>query len=248
MNANEIRARLAIAGLLVALVALAAFQPFRGAAGAQPAATPAAGYSCQGMMPGGTPGMGSGMGMHGGTPMAGMGAGMMMMEFDQGYIDMMIPHHASIIALAEAALPELTDPRLIAMAQAIIEAQTAEIDELRGYREQWYGSATEMPMESGAMMQMMPGMMMSPDEMAAQMNPHMQVATFCAAADPNLAFIDLVIPHHQSAIDVSRTALEQATHDEIKAFAQRVIDHQQREIDELTTIRAELSGAATPTA
>ncbi|MCC6793032.1 MAG: DUF305 domain-containing protein, partial [Thermomicrobiales bacterium] len=174
MNATENRARLAIAGLLVALVALAAFQPFRGAAGAQQAATPAAGYSCRGMMPGGTPVMGSGMGMHGGTPMAGMGAGMMM-EFDQGYIDMMIPHHASIIALAQAALPELTDPRLIAMAQSIIETQSAEIDELRGYREQWYGSATEMPMGSDAMMQMMPGMMMSPDEMAAQMDPHMQV-------------------------------------------------------------------------
>jgi uncharacterized protein (DUF305 family) len=44
------------------------------------------------------------------TPAAGMDH--MAMEFDQMYIDMMIPHHQSIIALAQAALPRLTDERL----------------------------------------------------------------------------------------------------------------------------------------
>ena len=40
--------------------------------------------------------------------------------------------------------------------------------------------------------------------------------------------------------------LDQAIHEEIRAVAQRVIDAQQREIDELTTIRLDLSGSATP--
>jgi hypothetical protein len=44
----------------------------------------------------------------------------------------------------------------------------------------------------------------------------------------------------------SEAALQQAVHPEIRDFAQRVIDAQQREIDELTAIRQELYDSATP--
>lgn len=209
---------------------------------AQSAATPAAGFACADSHSPATPTMDHGAMAGGSTPAAGM-----TMEFDQSYIDMMIPHHASIVALAQAALPRLTDGRLIAMAEAIIDAQAAEIAELGGYRADWYGSAMPAPMSMDAMMAMMPaGMMMSSAEMMTQMDPHAQVAAFCAATDPDLAFIELVIPHHESAIAVSRTALGRATHDELKAFAQHVIDDQQREIDELVTIKDELLARATP--
>ncbi len=180
------------------------------------------------------------------TPMPGMDHGGSMgtpaasVEFDQSYIDMMIPHHTSIIALAQAALPRLTDERLITLAEDIINAQTAEIDELRGYREQFYGSPDPMPVDEEAMMRMMGGMSMSMGEMMAQMDADTQVAIFCASADPDLAFIDLTIPHHQSAITASEAALQQATHDEIRSIAERVIEDQQREIDELNAIREDL--------
>ena len=74
------------------------------------------------------------------------------------------------------------------------------------------------------------------------------MAAFCAAENPDLAFIDLTIPHHQMAIQASKAAMEQATHDEIRLVAERVIDDQQREIDELTAIRQEFTEAATPSA
>jgi len=178
-----------------------------------------------------------------GTPMAGTA-----MEFDQSYIDMMIPHHASIVALAQVALPRLQDERLVAIAETIVATQTAEIAELRGYRERFYGSAEPMPMDAAAMMQMMPNLTMPMDAMMAQMDAATQVATFCAAGDAELAFIDLTIPHHQSAIAASEAALQQATHDEVRAFAERVIADQRREIDELSAIRQELYGSATPEA
>lgn len=188
-----------------------------------------------------------------GTQMAGMdhdamGTPAASVEFDQSYIDMMIPHHASIIALAQAGLPRLTDERLITLAESIISTQAAEIDELRGYREQFYGSPDPMPVDDQAMMQMMGGMSMSMDEMMLMMDAEALVATFCASADPDLAFIDLTIPHHQSAISASEAALQQSTHAEIRSIAERVIGDQQREIDELSAIRQELYGLATPEA
>jgi uncharacterized protein (DUF305 family) len=204
-------------------------------------------WSCDLATPAASPeGMGD---MDMGTPMAEDGMDMEMgdVEFDQLYIDMMIPHHASIIALSETALPHLTDERLIAIATNIVENQGTEITELQRYRQQFYGDPEPMAMDEhmlGMMMEAMPSMgsgtraMM---EMGFQMDAQAQVNAFCAGEDPDLTFIDLVIPHHEMAIASSQDALEHAVHDEITAFAQRVIEDQQAEIDELKSIRAELT-------
>jgi uncharacterized protein (DUF305 family) len=217
-------------------------------AGAQEA-TPAA-YSCKDVSASagaGTPPAIAGMDM--GSPMA--GADQMTMELDQVYIDMMIPHHASIVAIAQAALPRLTDERLQEIAQTIIDTQSAETKELRGYREQFYGDPNPMPMDQGmmtAMMEMIPEMSGGMDAMAFQMDPEAQVAAFCAAENLDLAFIDLTIPHHQSAIESSEPVVDGAVHEEIGEFAQRVIEDQQREIEQLEAIRADLAGNGTPSA
>lgn len=227
------------------LPALAQSTPGAGSAGdpcVSADATPGAGM-------GGMDGMDAGQGMSGmdmGSPMAGMDHAMM--DLDQMYIDMMIPHHASIVALSEAALPRLSDPRLQEIARSIVSAQNAEVEELRGYREQFYGDPNPMPMDA-AMMEAMDGMMPgmgSMDEMAFQMDASAQVAAICSAEDTDLAFIDLVIPHHEMAIVSSEPVAAGAEHDEIRAFAEKVIADQQREIEELSAIRQELYGSATP--
>lgn len=208
-----------------------------------PATTTTTTWSCDA-----TAGMG---GMDMGTPMAMGGHDMASMEmdypFDQLYIDMMIPHHESIIALAEAALPRLTDPRLITMAENIISAQTTENEQMSAWREAWYGSSDVNMSEASmnAMLEAMPVGTM--DEMMHEMDPAAQVASFCAAENPDLAFIDQAIPHHQMAVDVSKIALEKAEHPEIKTTAEDVIAAQQAEIDQLNAIRAELTGEAPAT-
>lgn len=245
-----------LAALMLAGFALGASLAVGGSAGAAPraqgatptpyscdnlaAGTPATGANAMGSMTMGTPASAMG-GMTMGTPSA-------QADVDLLYIDMMIPHHRGIIALAQAALPRLTDPRLQTIAQNIIDAQSAEIPELQGYRQQFYGDAPMQPMDQGMMDRLMPGMAMDMGQMSMQMDPNAEAAAFCAADNPDLAFIDMSVAHHQTAIMVSQTALNQATHQEIKDFAQKVIDAQQREIDELTQIRAELTGAGTPAA
>ena len=170
-----------------------------------------------------------------------------MPEFDLVYIDMMIPHHESIIALAQVALPEfLTDPRLIEIAQAIIDTQTVENETMHQLREEWYPGADPVTMDQ--MMDAMPGMGTDPAMMDQQMNAMWQVQTFCAAENKDLAFIDQVIPHHQMAIDTSEDALESAVHPELVAIAEDVIAAQTQEIEVLEGIRAELTAEGTPAA
>jgi uncharacterized protein (DUF305 family) len=56
-------------------------------------------------------------------------------------------------------------------------------------------------------------------------------------SDFDRAFIDAMIPHHQSAIDAARIALQDAERPEIRTLAQEVIDAQQLEIDEMSAWR-----------
>jgi uncharacterized protein (DUF305 family) len=254
---NRTRTPLARSAAVLIMILLALGAALGGGpAAAQTDATPAAGDPCAAATPAaegvdqaamGSPAAGMGMDM--GSPAAGM-SGMegMAAEFDQLYIDMMIPHHQSIIAMAEAALTRLEDERLRGIARAVIDAQGPELEELREYRERFYGGAEPVLMDGpmmGMMERMMPGMA-SMDEMAFQMDAAAQVAAICAAADADKAFIDLTIPHHEMAIASSEAALEQATNGEIRDFGRRVIDAQEAEIAELAKIREELYGSATP--
>ncbi len=89
--------------------------------------------------------------------------------FDQAYIDTMIPHHESVIDLASAAHGVLEDERLVTIAESILDAQPAEIEELKDFRLDWYGSAEPEEMTEEMMMVTMG----DTGAMAACMDDHM---------------------------------------------------------------------------
>jgi uncharacterized protein (DUF305 family) len=74
------------------------------------------------------------MGMHG---------DMMMLAdarpFDREFIDMMIPHHQGAIRMARVQLEAGEDPELKRLSEAIIVAQSHEIEQMNSWREEWYG-------------------------------------------------------------------------------------------------------------
>lgn len=62
------------------------------------------------------------------NPTAEPAAGETMAEFDQMFIDMMVPHHQSAIEMAQIELQQGENPELKAMAESMIQSQQAEID------------------------------------------------------------------------------------------------------------------------
>lgn len=227
--------------------------PAAGAAASDPcatASTPAAGMPTAGMMAG-TPPMGAG-------DMAGM-----MDQFDLIFIDMMTPHHASAVAMAEVAQTRAEHPEIRTLAENIIESQSAEIGQMHAWRDQWFPGAPAMPMDQmmgmmTSMMGEMPGGMMGtpsamPDmgSMGMMMDMGQEIARLCTTGEPfDLAFIDAMVRHHQSAIMMAQVALARAEHPELKELAQAIVDAQQREIDEMTGWRAAWVGTmplASPT-
>lgn len=77
------------------------------------------------------------MGMDGDMPMLENAS-----QFDKAFIDMMIPHHQGAIRMARQQLPDGKLPALQTMARNIIKAQTAEIEQMRTWRKQWYGGSS----------------------------------------------------------------------------------------------------------
>ncbi|MEB3228456.1 MAG: DUF305 domain-containing protein [Synechocystis sp.] len=60
------------------------------------------------------------------------------------------------------------------------------------------------------------------------------------------SFIEMMIPHHQDAIEMAEMALQKAQHPELKTLAQNIIRDQEQEIKEMTTWYQQWFGKAVP--
>lgn len=144
--------------------------------------------------------------------------------FDRTFIDAMVPHHRSAIAMAkEAKRLGLSEPILISIANDIIRSQAAEIAQMLAWRKAWYGSSRVDPKggdELGLSMEAM-GMKHKASELRK-------------AKNINKAFANMMIPHHRGAITMAGLALERGIHSQLKALARRIIADQKREIRLMT--------------
>lgn len=155
---------------------------------------------------------------------------MVQAEFDQMFIDMMVPHHQGAVEMARIAQERAEHPEIQQLAEAVIAAQETEIEQMRQWRQAWYGSSDTPSMSEMPSLHAMPDM----GEAGHAMDMADEVEQLRNAPEPfDQAFIEAMIPHHQSAIDAARLAEQQATRPEIKELAQAIIEDQQREIDQM---------------
>lgn len=65
-----------------------------------------------------------------------------------------------------------------------------------------------------------------------------------SAADLDQAFIDMMVPHHQAAIEMAKVAQERATRDELRTLADEIISAQDAEIAQLREWRQAWFGSS----
>jgi uncharacterized protein (DUF305 family) len=148
-------------------------------------------------------------------------------SFDVQFMDMMVPHHQGAVEMAKVAKSRAQRAEIRSMADEIIAAQDREITQMKAWRRDWAGSDQTPPMNR---MPMVPGM--SGHAGHGSMDMAADVQALRSAPEPfDIAFIDAMIPHHQSAIEAARAAETRAQRPEIQQLARVIIADQQREID-----------------
>ena len=137
---------------------------------------------------------------------------------DQRFIDMMVPHHMMAVQMAQLALRKGQHPEIKQLASSIISSQQREIQALKNLKKRLYGTSNT-PTMMNAVDMANTGMMM-PDQLAQQ-SPF------------DRAFIDSMIPHHASAIDMASVALMRSTNPDIRRIARAIVDAQSQEIGQM---------------
>ena len=152
--------------------------------------------------------------------------------FDQEFIDMMVPHHESAIAMAEIAQERAEHPDLRTLADEVVSTQSAEIEQLTDWRAEWFGSADTPGMDE---MPMLPGMSMPAGHSmdGGTMDMTGDVEALRDAEPFDREFIDSMIRHHEQAVEAAEIALAESERDEIRALAEEIIAAQTSEIEQL---------------
>jgi uncharacterized protein (DUF305 family) len=143
-------------------------------------------------------------------------------DADVTFTQNMIPHHQQAIEMAKLVDSHTDRSALRTLADSIVASQGQEITQLQGWLRSWDKPQTPAGMAHEGME--MPGTMSEAD-----MNRLMdlQDETF------DLAFVEMMAEHHQGAIAMANTELQDGSLPEVKQFAQQVIDDQQAEVDQL---------------
>ena len=175
----------------------------------------------QGEKTGGMAGMDHSTMDHGSMGSGGMAQQMVMEDgeySDRAFIDAMVPHHQGAVDMARVALENAEHREIEQLSRNIISTQQAEIEELRAIKEEEFGTS-EVPMEMGAGEMEAMGMM-DPEQLAH--------------SEPfDRAFIDAMIPHHRSAIEMAQVAYQESDNPEIEALAEGIVEAQMREITQM---------------
>ena len=144
----------------------------------------------------------------------------------------MIPHHKSAVEMSESYLKYgAENAELKQIAENIIQTQTNEIVQMQSMI-QALEQTNEKDEENETLY------LKEYDEMLLQ-HSHMNHDSF-SPKSVDEAFAQGMIMHHQMASDMSKSILNYSDDEEVKTFAQAIIDVQEKEIKEMQDILNDL--------
>ena len=129
-------------------------------------------------------------------------------DADITFAQLMIPHHEQAVQMADMALQQATSPEVTDLATQIKAAQDPEIQQMRGWLQQW-GAPEQMDgvdgMDHGDMDMggQTAGGMMSDEDMGALMD--------ASGADFDRMWLTMMIAHHEGAIEMAEQVKAQST-------------------------------------
>lgn len=146
---------------------------------------------------------------------------------DVAFAQQMIPHHQQALEMAKMVPSRSSDPKVVDLAGRIDRAQDPEIRQMQGWLKAWGVAATSHAMPGGHEM--------SGDHAMTGMMSDADMKSLDAAKGPafDRSWLDMMVKHHQGAVEMAKTELAQGSDAGAKALAQKIIEAQQAEIAEM---------------
>ena len=140
-------------------------------------------------------------------------------DADVMFATMMIPHHEQAIEMSDLVLAAgEVDPEVAMLAQQIKDAQGPEIETLRGWLEDWGADPSSDLMHD---MDHGDGMMSESD---------MDELEAAGPDEISRLYLEQMIVHHEGAIDMAQTELEEGRFPAALEMAEAIVDAQTEEI------------------
>ena len=131
--------------------------------------------------------------------------------FEVKFMEEMIDHHTAAIRMTDLCIDRAVHSELRDLCETMSEAQAAEIDEMQGWLADWYGISYE-----------------------PQLNRKMQrqIAKLAQldGEEFELEFLQMMIEHHEMAIDNAMNCEDRAYHPELISMCENIISAQSAEI------------------
>ena len=157
------------------------------------------------------------------------------------FIDMMMMHHRQGIEMARLAEEKSPSTGVKDFSKKTIDAQEKNLKQLQFLRDTHYSGRPAMSHEQMmAHMQAMPGH----GGMKMDMEGDMRKLRAATGNGFDRLFLDTMTHHHQMAVQMSKDAVTNAEHSDIKEFVRRSSAAQQAEIAEMNRLKAVVGGKA----
>lgn len=158
---------------------------------------------------------------------------------ERAFLEGMVHHHGSAIAMAEIARRRGQAPFVASLAGDIVATQEQEIREMQQIYTRLFGNRLEP--DRGAH----DALGLTAEE--AGMTHDEQTNEMLERADPfDRAFVDEMAPHHSGAVKMSEVVLENTGDSELRELAAAIVSTQEREILAMNAFRTRAYGAPVP--
>ncbi len=158
-------------------------------------------------------------------------------DADRAFLVAMVPHHQSAVQMAGVARRRARSREIQALAQEIVGAQRAEIVRMRRIHQRLF--AEPLRPDPAAH-----GRLGLSAERAGMTHGHDDTAELERADQFDLAFVDMMAPHHAGAVRMAQAVLASGRDREVRKLARSIVADQRREIAQMAAFRERADGDA----
>lgn len=148
-------------------------------------------------------------------------------DADVAFATDMLPHHAQALTMVDMTTGRTLDPEVQSLADDIRAAQTPEIKTMTGWLTDWDETVPDTTGSMSGMDSSMPGMMSADDMSSLEDAPD---------ADFQTRWLELMVQHHEGAVEMARTEIEEGQYQPAIDLATSIVASQTKEIDTMKGI------------